>query len=241
MKKSTPYIIAAFALASLSLFSSCKHFRCVHGSGNIVTENRKANEFTRLDVSGSYKVFLKQDSSLTISIKGDDNLLKYVSTSVEGDQLTIKSRKNFCSDGDIVINIGIRNLKEIGASGAVELSSAGKINTGDLKFDLSGATKINLDVNAANLVSETSGMSELNLTGQAASHRVETSGVAKIHAFDFVVGDYEINTSGVSDCKINVLKTLNVHSSGASEIQYKGSPATVNNDKSGASSIKKVD
>lgn len=240
MKKLGLNIAAVVAIALVSILSSCR-FRCVHGSGNITTENRKANEFTKLDISGEFKVNLKQDSSLTISITGDDNLLKYVSTSVEGNQLTIKSKKNFCKEDSIVVNVGIRHLKEIGASGAVTVSSIGKINTGDIKFDLSGATRINLDLNAANVITEGSGMSELNLTGQAASHHVESSGVSKINAFDFVVGDYVIKTSGVSHCRINVLKTLNIHSSGAADIDYKGSPSTVNNDKSGASTVKKVD
>lgn len=240
MKKFNLNIAALIAIiASVSIFSSCR-FHCVRGSGNMTTENRQAEEFTRLDIAGAFKVILKQDSSLKISITGDDNLLKYVSTSVEGDELRIKSKKSFCDD-HIEITIGVRNLKEIGASGAVEVSSDGKINAGDFKFDLSGATKVNLDLNAANVKTESSGMSELNLKGQAASHRVESSGATKINGFDFVVGDYDINTSGVSNCKINVLKTLSVHSSGASEIEYKGSPATVKNDKSGASSIKKVD
>jgi hypothetical protein len=240
MKKFSLNIAVLIAMVSVSIFSSCR-FRCVHGSGNITTENRKANEFNKLDISGEFRVHLKQDSSFTISITGDDNLLKYVSTSVEGNQLIIKSKKNFCTDDSIVVNVGIRYLKEIGASGAVTVSSNGKINTGDIKFNLSGATKVNLDLNAAGVVTEGSGMSELNLTGQAASHRVESSGVSKINAFDFVVGDYVINTSGVSHCRINVLKTLNIHSSGAADIEYKGSPSTVNNDKSGASTVKKVD
>ncbi|WP_184550404.1 head GIN domain-containing protein [Mucilaginibacter sp. FT3.2] len=239
MKKFSLNIAASIAIASVSIFSSCR-FHCVRGSGNITTENRQANEFTKLDIAGNFKVHLKQDSSLKITITGDDNLLKYISTSVDGDELHIKSKKSFC-DENIVINIGVRNLKEIGASGAVEVWSDGKINASDFKFDLSGATKINLDLNAASVKTESSGMSELNLTGQAASHNIESSGATKINAFNFVVGDYEINTSGVSNCKINVLKTLNVHTSGAADIEYKGSPGTVNNDKSGASSIKKVD
>lgn len=239
MKKFNSNIAALIAIVSVSAFSSCR-LHCVRGSGNLTTENRQAKEFTKLDIAGSFKVHLKQDSSLKITITGDDNLLKYVSTSVEGDELQIKSKKSFCDD-NITINIGVRSLKEVGASGAVEVWSDGKINASDFKFDLSGATKVNLDLNAANVKTESSGMSELNLTGQAASHNVESSGATKINAFDFVVGDYEINTSGVSNCKINVLKTLNVHTSGASDIEYKGSPATVNNDKSGASTIKKID
>ncbi|WP_183562746.1 head GIN domain-containing protein [Mucilaginibacter sp. SP1R1] len=240
MKKSGLIIAAIFACASVSILSSCR-FSCVHGSGKIVTEQRKANNFKKISIEGAFKIHLKQDSSLAITITGDDNLLKYVTTSVDGDKLLVKSKRSMCFDDSLVVNIGIRNLNEIKSSGAVEVSSTGKINTGDLKIDLSGASKVNLDINAANLVTEGSGVSELNLTGQAALHHLESSGVAKLNAFDFVVGEYDISTSGASHCYINVLKTLNVHSSGASEIQYKGSPSTVNNDKSGASKITKVD
>jgi hypothetical protein len=232
--------IAVIACASLSIISSCK-LVCTHGSGKITTEQRKANDFSKIDISGAYKIHLKQDSSLAISITGDDNLLKYVSTSVEGDKLIIKTKKTLCFDDSLVVNIGIRKLEELKASGAVEVSSTGKINTGDLSIHLSGATKVNLDLNAANVNSHGSGVSELNLTGQAATHQVEFSGVGKINAYDFVVGEYTIRTSGASHCKINVLKTLNIHSSGASEVKYKGSPSTINNDKSGASNVEKVD
>jgi len=238
--KKVSLAIAVTAVAALSTLSSCK-FSCVRGSGKTATEQRKANDFKKIDISGAYKIHLKQDSSLTISITGDDNLLKYVLTSVDGDRLTITSKKTMCLDDSLVVNIGIRNLDEIKSSGAVEVSSTGKIITNNLNINVSGASKVNLDVNAANVVSHGSGVSELNLTGQAASHSVEFSGVGKINAYDFVVGEYTINTSGASHCKINVLKTLNVHSSGASEILYKGSPSTVNNDKSGASKINKVD
>ena len=238
--KKTSLAIAIVACASLSILSSCQ-FACVHGSGKTATEQRKANDFKKIEISGAFKIHLKQDSSSVISITGDDNLLKYISTSVDGDKLTIKLKKTTCFDDSLVVNVGIRNLNEIKSSGAVEVSSTGKIVTNDLAIHLSGASKVNLDVNAANVSSEGSGVSELNLKGQAASHHVDFSGVGKINAFDFVVGDYTINTSGASHCKINVLKTLNVHSSGASDIQYKGSPSTVNNDKSGASHLQKVD
>jgi hypothetical protein len=228
------------SVLSISVFSSCK-YRCVRGSGTKTTENRKAEGFTKLDISGNFKVHLKQDSSSLISITADDNLLKYISTSVDGGELHIKTKKNFCGDDSVVINIGIRKLDEINSSSTASITSVGKLNLGNVKFGLSGITKINLDLNAADIVTESSGMSELNLVGQASSHRIESSGVSKINAFDFVVSEYEINTSGVSNCKINVLKKLEVHSSGASDIQYKGSPSTVDNDKTGASKITKVD
>lgn len=241
MKKINLIIAIVASCSLLSIVSSCR-FTCVHGSGKRISEQRKANEFKKIEIEGAFKIHLKQDSSLSIGLSGDDNLLKYISTSVEGDKLIIRTtKKNLCDADSIVINIGIHNLSEIKASGAVSISSTGKIKVTDLGIGLSGATKVNLDLDADNVVAEGSGVSELDLKGQAASMRIKASGVAKVKAFDFVVGEYTINTAGVGKCYINVLKTLNIHSAGASEIEYKGNPSTINNDKAGASKIKKVD
>ncbi|MEO6980362.1 MAG: DUF2807 domain-containing protein, partial [Mucilaginibacter sp.] len=129
---------------------------------------------------------------------------------------------------------------ELKASGAVEVESDGKIITQDIEFTLSGATKLSMDLNAANVRTKGSGVTTINLKGQASSHDVEIRGSGELHAFDFVVGTCSINSSGIGHSEVNVLNKLNVHSSGASDVKYKGNPS-VNNDKSGASSVEKAD
>jgi hypothetical protein len=240
MKKQILNLFVVLAGFSALLLSSCR-LNCVHGSGNKTTETRKVNDFTKISISGEFKVHLKQDSSLSLTINADDNLLKYIKTSVDGDKLKISTKKSICGSGELVITIGVRNLTEIDASGAVQVMSDGKIVTKDIHFDLSGATKVTMDLNAANVTTEGSGVTKMLLTGQATSHNVDLSGACKIEAFDFVVGNYTIETSGASKCQINVLNSLSVRTSGASKIEYRGNPGTVNNDKSGVSSIKKVD
>jgi len=239
MKKIILNLTVVLAAISCLALTSCR-LHCVHGSGNQITENRKVSDFDRIDISGEFKVTLKQDSTLSVTINADDNLLKYIRTSVSDGKLTVKSKKNICSSGEMTVVIGVRNIKDINASGAVSIMSDGKINTKDLHFGLSGATKVQMDLNAANVSTEGSGATKIMLTGQAGSHSVDMSGVGKIEAFDFVVGNYDIQTSGASKLQINVLNTLNIHSSGASKIQYRGNPGTINNDKSGASSLEKV-
>jgi hypothetical protein len=240
MKKIYTLALIITAIVSVSTFSSCR-FRCKRGSGNQVTENRKVSAFDKVDISGGFKVTLVQDSSLSVAIHADDNLMKYIQTSVENGKLRIKSKRNICSSGEMTITIGVRSLTAIDASGAVEVTSNGRINTGDIGFDLSGSTKINMDLNAGNVNTSGSGNTELLLKGQASSHNVDMSGASDIQAFDFVVGKYNIETSGASHAKINVLNSLSVHSSGASDIEYRGNPANVSNDKSGASSLTRVD
>jgi hypothetical protein len=214
-------------------------FNCVHGSGKQASETRKVADFSKLSISGGFKITLKQDSSNTLNITADDNLLKYIKTEITGSRLKIYTRKNICNSGEMTIIIGVKNLEEIKGSGAIELESDGKIKTQDLRFKLSGATKITMDLTAANVNASGSGATEFNLKGQASSMSVDLSGSGKVHALDFVVGDCTISSSGVGESEVNVLKTLAIHSSGASSVKYKGNPS-ITNDKSGASSVEKI-
>lgn len=240
MKKIYLNAILFIAVISLTILSSCR-FNCVKGSGHQVSENRKVTDFTKIDISGGFKVNLKQDSSLTVIINADDNLMKYIKSSVDGDRLHIYTKRSLCGSGEIVINIGVRNLERINASGAVELNSDGKLNTKDLHLELNGASKVNMDLNAANVRTVGHGATEINLKGQASSHSVELAGSGKIYALDFVVGSYTIETAGASHCEVNVLHDLTVNTTGASEIKYRGNPTSVNSSKAGASSITKID
>jgi hypothetical protein len=241
MKRSViTFLSIAAGLISAGSLSSCM-LHCVHGSGHQATENRKVTQdFTKLEVSGAFKVILKQDSSGTISLTADDNILKYIKTKNEDGTLQIFTHQNICNAGDMTVTIGVKNLESIRGSGATEFSATGKLVCKDVELHLSGSSKVTLDLNAANVNIEGSGDTELDLTGQATSTHVDMSGVARVSAYDFVVSDYEISTSGSSNCEINVLHSLHVSSSGSSEIKYKGNPTDVNNEKSGSSSLEKV-
>ncbi|MDB5138835.1 MAG: hypothetical protein JWR12_751 [Mucilaginibacter sp.] len=238
MKRIQITILALIAGISLFGFSSCM-INCVHGSGHEQSEDRKVGDFKRMTISGGFKVVLKQDSSMAIKITADDNLLKYIKTEVSGDRLRIFSKRSLCNTGEIIVNVGVRNLDEVKASGAVEVESDGKITAQDLRFKLSGATKITMDLNAAHVTTSGSGATEVYLKGQATSHDIDLSGSGTVHAFDFVVGSCTISTSGIGHSEVNVLNTLNIHSSGASNVKYRGNPS-ITNDKSGASSVEKV-
>jgi len=223
---------------TVTALQACR-FGCIRGSGNVTSETRKVGDFTKIDISGDFKIILKQDSSLNLNITADNNLLKYIKTRVDGDKLYIHTKKHLCNSGQLTVIIGVHNLDELKASGALDISSDGTLTVKDIDFDVAGTSKLTLNLNAANVTTSGSGLTEMDLTGQATSHHVDISGVAKIYAFGFIVGDYDIETSGASHCDINVLKTLRVSSSGASEVKYKGNPSSVSNDKSGSGSVEK--
>jgi hypothetical protein len=239
MKKILTILLAVTVIVSLVTLSSCR-FNCKHGSGKLITETRNIRSFLRLDVSGGYKVVVKQDSSDKLTITADDNLMQYVKTDVVGDKLKISSSRSICTSGQYIVYVSVKNLTEVEISGATSLFSDGKLTVKDIEIRTSGATKINLNLNADNVSTVTSGLTDIYLEGQAQSHKVETSGSSTLNAFDFVVNKYRIESSGLSHCKINVLNDLDINSSGMSDVQYRGNPANINNNKSGMSSLKQV-
>jgi hypothetical protein len=240
MKKLHLNILLIIALTAIAALPACDMVHCVHGSGNKVTENRKVADFTRIKADGDFKIVLKQDSSLNVAINADDNVMKIIETNVTGGRLHIHTKQHLCSSGEITITVGIRNLEEIKSSGAMNISSDGTIKVKDINFDLAGASKVTLDLNAANVTANGSGATEMDLKGQATSAGISTSGVSKLNALDFVVSNYEIQSSGASDSKVNALQTLKISSSGVASVKYKGHPS-ISQDKSGALSVEPVD
>ncbi len=238
-----PYkIIGATFLAAILLTAQACKDSCLEGSGTEKTDKRQLAAFNELEITGSFNVTLVQDSTSSVTITADDNIVSVIKTDVSGDKLKISSdKKNLCSTKEIAITIGVRSLKSIAASGAVELESNGHLNLGDLELNLSGATKVNLDVTAANIETEASGVNDITLKGQARSHNIAFSGSGNLKAFDLVTGNYTIESSGQSNCDINVLNELNINTTGAAEIKYKGTPKKINKNKTGALTLTKTD
>jgi len=239
MKKLYVNILLIITFISIIALSACDMVHCVHGSGNKITENRKVKDFTRIKVDGDFKVILKQDSSLNLDINADDNIMKIIETNVNGDRLHIHTKKHVCN-GEITITVGVRNLEELKASGAIDVSSEGTLKVKDIGFEFAGASKLNLDLNANNVTTSGSGATEITLRGQATSNNISTSGVGKLNALDFVVGSCDIQSSGASESRVNVLQKLNISSSGAASVKYKGHP-NISQDKSGALSVEAID
>ena len=231
---------SSVCLVFLLALGAC-NTHCITGSGNQQSEDRDIGAFSKVEFGGNITMKIRQDSSPAMNITADDNILREIKTRVKGDVLQIKTDGNFCNPGPIVIELSSNKWNGIEASGSSKIISENQINTDDFYLDLSGSSTVDLDIVAGRFRTESSGVSKINLKGQARSHDVAVSGSANIKAYDFIVSDYEIETSGSSDCEINVLNSLKANTSGSSKILYKGNPKELDNQKSGASTFKHVD
>ena len=226
--------------AFLVLLTSCKS-KCIEDSGNHIEKNTVVKNFNKLDISGAFKIILMQDSTFGVNIATDSNLMSAVKVDVSGDELRIKMDEgSYCGSDSIVIKIGLGELTEIKTDGSVDIRTEGHIYADEVKLNFAGSSDIVLALNAGKLTTHMEGAGKLALTGQTGVHELYTQGTVSIDAFDFVAGVYSLDITGSAKANINVLNELNVKTEGASEVYYKGSPAKVNEKKSGAAKLEKV-
>lgn len=236
MKGLRTLVLAAIIPAAAGL-NSCG-MNCMNGNGVEATENRDLDEFSAIDLGGSYKLVLTRDSLQSLRISADENLMPHIKTEVRNNRLRVYSEDNICDE--VVIVISMKELKELEASGAVEVEMTNRFVTDEFNLEVSGAVEADLNVEAQKIRTELSGAGEIEYEGKAGDHRVSISGAGELRAENLVVNRYDLDLSGAAECSVHVLEELNVEGSGASSVVYRGNPSKINQDLSGAGSIRQA-
>ena len=138
--------IALFSLVIFVFASGCREIagRRVRGSGHITTENRNVSGFNSIDISGAIDVYIKQDSTTSVKVEADDNILEYIEVHTEGSSLEIYTEGNIRLRPSTKIKVYISNpqYKEIEVSGASSVRSENEITSSEaLHLSLSGARR----------------------------------------------------------------------------------------------------
>lgn len=231
-------------LALAAVFSSCNMFggKRVSGNGNIKTEERKVSSFNSVEASGSVKVHIRQDSSSSVKIETDENLMEYIEVYVTGSTLVIKEKDGFNPDPskDLIIYTAAPVYKSVDVSGSGDIISDNIISGGEpLELGVSGSGFINVQVTLPKVSTHVSGSGDVLLKGTAKEFDGSISGSGSIKAFDLVTDVTTLDLSGAAEAEVTANQKLDVNVSGSGDVKYKGN-ATVSQSISGSGSVKKV-
>jgi hypothetical protein len=183
--------------------------------------------------------FRKEGDILVIGRKGIASILLFharprtVITMPELDGLALSGSSHgkvlgFQSDGELSLDL-------CGAS-HLEMSS---MAAGDMKAKVCGASNLSGDIRASrNITFDINGASRVELTGSGDSARIDVSGASQARLAGFTLNNSEVNISGASSSNLRVNKRLDVAVSGASRVEYSGSPSLGRVSVSGASTFK---
>ncbi|HOI31465.1 MAG: DUF2807 domain-containing protein [Bacteroidales bacterium] len=205
----------------------------------VAKETRNVGNFTSLDISGAFEVFLVQGSTTEVVVEADEDIIDRIITKVDDHELNIYLKGTVRSFKKMKVYITFNELEGIDLSGAVQLTGGNNLQFNRLDLELSGACDVAFDLEAQIIDLDLSGASKLKLNGNVENIKAECSGASKLHLVDLKAAHIDFDSSGASTAEFWVTESLNVDGSGASNVRYKGEPKTLNVNSSGATTVKK--
>lgn len=203
----------------------------VTGSGRVITEARRVGDFVAIDCSGSVDVEVRQGATTSVQVRGDDNIVPLIETSVEngrdGPTLQVRAKRG----ASYSTRVGLKVLVATPRLVALVNSGSGDIRiealaTPSLRISLSGSG--NLDFSALQtdeLSIGISGSADVRGAGRAAKTTINISGSGDVKLAELRADDVRISIAGSGDAEVNAAKTLNVSIAGSGDVSYSGSPA----------------
>ena len=205
--------------------------KSIKPSNVIITEERDVSGFSAIDFSTFGKMIIAQGDSESLTIKGSDNIVPLVQTSVSNGVLIIKMEKKvsivgLTPENVLTFTISVKDLTSLDVSGAGDFEMD-SLDTTDLAIDMSGAGRIAFnDLTAESLTLDLSGAGGVELAGEVTKATIDLSGAGGVDAPDLKIQTAEVNISGLGGATIWVTDQLTGEISGAGGVSYYGNPQT---------------
>ncbi|WP_162054044.1 head GIN domain-containing protein [Pontibacter pamirensis] len=240
MKGIQSYTTSLFVFLIALLFTTVPLMaQQLRGNGNIQTQDRNVSDFRGINVSGGFAVEITQGNQESLRLEADENLLSNIKSEVRNGVLHIYNEDGVTTKKGMKAYITMRELSSVDISGGVKVTGNSTFKTDALELDMSGASKVNLDINTDRLEADMSGASKIELTGRADEVDMDMSGASKVEAADLQAKRVKVEASGASKVRVYATETLDISASGATSISYKGSPS-ITAETSSAAKISKI-
>ena len=210
----------------------------VPGSGNVISQIKSLEGFTRVNIGNAFHVELKESTQFSVSISADDNVINLVEAEKEGDTLRIGLETGDYSEVILRARITMPELLGVMLTGASRATLEGFSSAHDLNIGLSGASVLEGYVEAREANLRIYGASKLTLAGSADKLLARASGASVLDLRHFSIDHASVTLNGASQASVNVRGTIDqAYLSGASVLLYDGDPQLDDIRTSGASRL----
>ncbi|MCD6346992.1 MAG: DUF2807 domain-containing protein [Bacteroidales bacterium] len=228
-------LVVGFLLLGLIFTMSCVNG--VVGNGDVEVKTETIDSFDRLDISGNFKVFLRQGSKPGLKIEADENLQEYITVHQIGNKLEIGCDRNIIRAKKKDLHITFTDLGKLNIIGAADIEGETPVEVESLAVFCSGAMDLNMDLIADRLRIDVSGAVNCDLKGRVKEVSLVLSGAGDFNALDMRAENMDIELTGAGRVRVFVTEKLDAEISGAGSIRYKGDPE-IRKDISGIGSLR---
>ncbi len=229
------------SLTALALLLYSCNFVSESGSGNIETQKRDVSAFTGIHASNSIEVEVKIGAP-SVEVEADDNILRYVKTTVSGNTLHIGIESGVSMHNThIKVYVSAPEIDRIEANSSANVKVQDVIkNSGRVSFDASSSADIEAEVDAPEVGAEASSSGSVTLTGKTKNYRAQVSSSAEIKSFELLSENTNVSANSSGSAEVYASVTLDADASSSGDIEYSGG-ATVKSNTNSSGSVHKKD
>lgn len=203
----------------------------------ITTRTLTVQDFNKVEFAGEFEVLVKYSPNYSVTLTGQERDLADIRTRLIDGQLIIDFERYRSFRKKVNVIVTMPSLKEVILSGVTTGHVEGFNEPDALRAEVSGESRMQLSVNAPFLQLFASGISSITAQGTSNQLEAEASGKSTIDAYAVPVTKVNVEASGESVAKVQVVHWIIADASGKSKIYYKGNPPQENLFVSGESRI----
>jgi hypothetical protein len=176
----------------------------VQGSGVGSFESRTLPPFTRINIGGALDVTINVGKNAPLELRGEDNLIKLVPSTVVNGELELKPEVNLKTTQPLKVTLGTESLERVIVAVAA-------------KVVVHGAKATAFEV-------ATGGAARLVVDGSASKLTVSARSVSQVDLTAFSAAEATVTASDMSNVRVGYLEKLDATQKGHALVVYRGKP-----------------
>jgi phage shock protein PspC (stress-responsive transcriptional regulator) len=215
-----------------------------YGTGRKATSS--TDDFSEIEVSGAFRVLVRQGDSYKAEAAGRPDDLSDVRLDIRGNRLVVRNRGNnglLSVFGEhrnpILVTVTLPRLRSLELSSACQADVSG-FRDDELRLDASSASSVRLSVNVPRLEVDLSSAAHAELSGSATKLLVDGSSASSLEALNLRATQASIDLSSGSEAKVHATDELKVDLSSGSLVRYTGRPGRIEKDLNSGSTLEQI-
>ncbi len=228
-----------FIVAIIFVATSCNNGK--RGSGNIITETRNVSTFTKVNAATSIDVDVQQGTETSVIVEADDNLIKYIETTVVGNELRIRLKNiSIWNDATIKVHVVSPRFEAFSASASAEIIGKNTItSTNNIKLKASSSSNIDLEIDAPSVDVDASSSADITASGRTKTVSVDASSSALVELDRLQAETATVKASSSADVSIFASVKINAKANSSADIKYTGGATDIVKSENSSGSVTK--
>jgi len=222
------------------LFGSCNTTigrESITGSGNVVSKERKVENFTKIEVSRGIECIVTQGNLFNVVVEADDNVQDGILTTVENGTLKITSQYNNYSNVTKKVRVQLPIIDILETTSGSDLKTNGVIKSNVILLKSSSGSTLSANIESEKVALESTSGSDLTVIGKAIDVTSASSSGSHIDAQKLLANNIESQSTSGSDTDVNPIVSLKAKASSGSSIDYYSNPKQISKEESSGGSV----